>query len=183
MSDTAFHAYKDTIPLSNRIGRLLWNVTYIFLFRPFMGRPFNRWRIFLLRCFGATIGQHCSVYASVKIWAPWNLTLGDYVALGPGSELYAVNKITFGSMVTVSQRAYICTASHDIHSLIKPLIHKPITIGNYTWIAAEAFVGPGRTIGEGAIVAARAVVVKDVPEWSVVGGNPAKVIGKREIRD
>ena len=175
--------YINHLSRKNRIGRLAWNIVYAFLFRPFIGRPFNRWRIFLLRCFGATIGEHCSIYASVKVWAPWNLTLGDYVAIAPGVELYTVDKITIGSMVTVSQRSYLCTASHDITNLMKPLTHKPITLGNYTWVAAEAFVGPGRTIGEGAIVAARAVVVKDVPEWSVVGGNPAKVIGKREIRD
>ena len=77
--------YVDTIPLRNRVGRLAWGVAWALLFRPFAGRPFRYWRIFLLRCFGAKIGKRCSVYANVRVWAPWNLTLGDYVAVGPGA--------------------------------------------------------------------------------------------------
>lgn len=158
-----YTAYVDTIPLRNRVARLIWGVVWALLFRPFVGRPFRYWRVFLLLCFGAKIGKRCSIYANTHIWAPWNLTLGDYVAIGPGVQLYTVNKITIGSMVTISQRAYLCTASHDITKLLKPLIHRPIVIGDYAWVAAEAFVGMGTTIGEGAIVAARAVVVKDAP--------------------
>lgn len=183
MSDEPFQAYKDSITLKNRIGRLSWGIVRVFLFRPFAGRIFNRWRIFLLRCFGAEIGAHCSVYASVHVWAPWNLTMGDYVAVGPGAELYAVDRITIGSMVTISQRAYLCTASHDISSLLKPLTHRPIIIGNYTWIAAEAFVGMGVTIHDGAVVGARAVVTKDIPGWSVVAGNPARIFKKRLLTE
>lgn len=176
-----YTAYVDTIPLRNRVARLIWGVVWALLFRPFAGRLFRYWRVFLLRCFGAKIGKRCSIYANTHIWAPWNLTLGDYVAIGPGVQLYTVNKITIGSMVTISQRAYLCTASHDITKLLKPLIHRPIVIGDYAWVAAEAFVGMGTTIGEGAIVAARAVVVKDVPPWTVVAGNPARPVKRRTI--
>lgn len=179
---TPFRArYIDAIPLRNRVARLIWSVVWAVLFRPFVGRPFRYWRVFLLRCFGAKIGKRCSIYANTHIWAPWNLTLGDYVAIGPGVQLYTVNKITIGSMVTISQRAYLCTASHDITKLLKPLIHRPIVIGDYAWVAAEAFVGMGTTIGEGAIVAARAVVVKDAPPWTVVAGNPARPVKRRTI--
>ena len=176
-------AYVDTIPLRNRLGRLAWGVAWALLFRPFAGRQFRYWRVFLLRCFGAKIGRRCSIYADVRIWAPWNLTLGDYVAIGPGAELYAVDRITVGSMVTISQRAYLCTASHDITRLLKPLIHRPIAVGDYAWVAAEAFVGMGVTVGEGAVVGARAVVAKDVPAWAVVVGNPARVVGWRRVKE
>ena len=175
--------YVDTIPLRNRLGRLAWGVAWTLLFRPFAGRLFRYWRVFLLRCFGAKIGRRCSIYADVRIWAPWNLTLGDYVAIGPGAELYAVDRITVGSMVTISQRAYLCTASHDITRLLKPLIHRPIAVGDYAWVAAEAFVGMGVTVGEGAVVGARAVVAKDVPAWAVVVGNPARVVGWRRVKE
>lgn len=173
--------YEDSLTLRNRLGRLAWNVACAAFFRPFAGRPFNRWRIFLLRCFGARIGAHCSVYASVRVWAPWHLTLGDYVAIGPGVELYAVDRITVGSMVTVSQRAYLCTASHDVTRLLKPLVHRPIALGDYAWVAAEAFVGMGVTVGEGAVVGARAVVTRDVPPWAIAVGNPAKAVKRRGI--
>ena len=174
-------AYVDRIPLRNRVGRLAWGVAWALLFRPFAGRPFRYWRIFVLRCFGAKIGRRCSIYASVRVWAPWNLRLGDYVAVGPGAELYAVDTITVGSMVTISQRAYLCTASHDVTRLLKPLTHRPIVVGDYAWVAAEAFVGPGVAIGEGAIVGARAVAVKDIPPWSIAVGNPARVVKKRVL--
>lgn len=172
-------AYVDRIPLRNRVGRLAWGVAWALLFRPFAGRPFRYWRVFVLRCFGAKIGKRCSIYANVRVWAPWNLRLGDYVAVGPGAELYAVDTITVGSMVTISQRAYLCTASHDITRLLKPLIHRPLVIEDYAWVAAEAFVGMGVTVREGAVVGARAVVAKDVPAWTVVAGNPARPIKKR----
>lgn len=175
--------YIDTIPLRNRVGRLAWGVAWALLFRPFAGRPFRYWRVFVLRCFGARIGKRCSIYANVRVWAPWNLRLGDYVAVGPGAELYAVDTITVGSMVTISQRAYLCTASHDITRLLKPLIHRPIVIGDCAWVAAEAFVGMGVTVGEGAVVGARAVVAKDVAPWAVVVGNPARAVGRRTLLD
>lgn len=175
--------YIDTIPLRNRVGRLAWGVAWALLFRPFAGRPFRYWRVFVLRCFGAKIGKRCSIYANVRVWAPWNLRLGDYVAVGPGAELYAVDTITVGSMVTISQRAYLCTASHDITRLLKPLIHRPLVIEDYAWVAAEAFVGMGVTVREGAVVGARAVVAKDVPAWTVVAGNPARPIKKRLLAE
>lgn len=182
MSPVVGQRYVNRLSRSNRLGRLAWGIAYTFLFRPFAGRLFNGWRLFLLRCFGARIGKHCSVYATVRVWAPWNLTLGDYVAVGPGAELYTVDRIAVGSMVTISQRAYLCTASHDISQLLKPLIHRPIVIGDYAWVAAEAFVGMGVTIHEGAIVGARTVVAKDIPEWSVAAGNPARVVHARVLR-
>ena len=83
---------------------------------------------------------------------------------------------------TVSQRTYLCTASHDIRSPRHEQTEKPIIIEDRAWVAAEAFIGPGVTIGEGAVVGARAAVFKDVEAWTVVGGNPAREIGKRVMR-
>ena len=83
---------------------------------------------------------------------------------------------------TVSQRTYLCTASHNISSSLHEQIEKPIIIEPNAWVAAEAFIGPGVTIGEGAVVGARACVYKDVKPWTVVGGNPAKYIKDRIIK-
>ena len=85
--------------------------------------------------------------------------------------------------MVVSQGAYLCAASHDITNPLNPLITAPIHIGSFAWIAAEAFVNMGITIGEGAVVGARAAVFKDVDPWTVVGGNPAKFIKKRIIKE
>ncbi|MCC7351643.1 MAG: putative colanic acid biosynthesis acetyltransferase [Phycisphaerales bacterium] len=112
---------------------------------------------------------------------PWRLSIGPNVAIGPRVHLYNLGGISIGHHVVISQDAYICGGTHDYTMLAYPLIRKKITIGNYVWIAAGAFIGPGVTIGDGAIIGARAVVMKDVAPWTIVAGNPAKVIKKREL--
>jgi len=174
--------YQDTLPPSLKFKRLLWHMTVLLCFRPTPRGFLHRWRVFLLRAFGAKIGHGCKVDPSCHVWAPWNLTLGDLTALAQGTDIYCVSPVTIGSNVAVSQRSFLCTASHDIRSLARPLIHRPITIEDHAWVCAEAFVGPGVTVGEGAVVGARAMVVKDVGAWEVVSGNPAQVLKKRELQ-
>ena len=107
--------------------------------------------------------------------------MGVYACLGDGVDCYSVDRITLGDYATISQRSFICTASHDIGTLERQLFSKPITIESHAWVGAEAFVGPGAKIGEGAVVGARAVVTGDVHPWTVVVGNPARFITRREI--
>jgi putative colanic acid biosynthesis acetyltransferase WcaF len=137
----------------------------------------------VLRIFGARIGKSCAINASAKIWAPWNLKIGNYVAIGAYASCYNVDKIIMIDKVVVSQNASLCTASHDISSESNRLVHEPIVLESFSWVAAEAFVGMGVTIHQGAVVGARAAVFKDVDAWTVVGGNPAKFIKERIIKD
>lgn len=176
-------AYKNKLSFKNKLFRVLWGITYNLFFRTLPGPLFYNWRIFLLRMFGAKIGRNCKIRSSIKVWAPWNIELGDYVAIGQKAELYSVDKIIIGTKVAISQGAYICTASHDITTHSNPLITAAIKIDSFSWVAADAFVGMGVTIGEGAVVGARAAVFKDVEPWTIVGGNPAKPIKKRVIKD
>ncbi len=166
----------------NRFMRLIWGFVYIVLFR-YSPRPFHSWRSFLLRLFGAQIGRGVHIYPAVKIWAPWNLVAKDEAGVANGVDLYTQGKIYLGYRSIISQRSYICTGTHDFTQKGHPLYTQDIYIGDYAWIAAEAFVGPGVTIGEGAVVGARAAVFKDVEPWTVVGGNPAKFIKKRILED
>ena len=99
--------------------------------------------------------------------------------LGPGVDCYSVDRITLGANAVVSQRAFICTASHDHRSPDFPLTTAPVLIGENAWIAAEAYIAPGVTVGVGAVVGARAVAVHDVPAGAVVVGNPARVVSMR----
>jgi putative colanic acid biosynthesis acetyltransferase WcaF len=94
-------------------------------------------------------------------------------------DCYCVGELILGRNVTVSQKSYLCGASHDIRSSDFTLLSGPIIIGDEAWVAADAFIGPGVNIAEGAVVAARAVVVKDVAAWTVVAGNPAATVGTR----
>ena len=181
--DIKLEKYKDSLTLSNKLKRLVWNVFCLILFRPFAGPLFWRWRNVVLRLFGAEIGAGCKISNSAKIWAPWNLYLGRMVCIGPGSKIYSADKIFIGDKVTISQGAYLCGASHDINYLNKPLITAPIRIERFSWVCADAFLGMGVTIGEGAVVGARAAVFKDVEPWTVVGGNPARFIKKRTIKE
>ncbi|WP_237706969.1 putative colanic acid biosynthesis acetyltransferase [Ochrovirga pacifica] len=145
-------------------------------------RFFKKWRVFVLRVFGADVSWKAMVNSSVKIWAPWNLKMGDYACLGPGVDCYNQGFITIGKNVTVSQKSYLCASTHDFTSKNHELLVQPIVIQEKSWIAADAFIGPGVTVGEGAVVGARAAVFKDVAAWTVVGGNPAKFIKKRELK-
>jgi putative colanic acid biosynthesis acetyltransferase WcaF len=167
---------------SSKVGRGLWNIVWVLLYRP-SPRPFHGWRRMLLRAFGAKIGRGAMPYPSAVVWAPWNLIMGDHSTLGDGADCYSVATIAIGHHASVSQRAYLCAASRDVDDPDHPLMTAPIVVEPHGWVAAEAFVGPGVTIFEGGVVAARAVAVRDVPPWTVVGGNPAKPIRKRQRRD
>lgn len=151
------------------------------MFRPFGSRLFKKWRVLVLKCFGAKIEWSSHIYASVKIWAPWNLEIGANSSLGPNVDCYNQGKISIGDNTVISQKTYLCASTHDYTKKDFPLILKPITIGNGVWIAADAFVGPGVYINHRAVIAARAVVVTKVEENTVVGGNPAKFIKKIDM--
>lgn len=165
---------------ANKVARLLWQVAGLLLFRPspwFWHAP----RRALLRLFGAQVGKHVQILPSVQIWAPWNLALGDYATIGAGVDLYAVDRIEIGAHATVSQRAFLCTATHDVDHPNMPLQIAPIRIGDGAWVCAEAYVHPGVAIGVDAVAGVRAVVLHDVPPGQIVGGNPAKFIRLRKL--
>ena len=175
--------YQNRHPMRYRIARCVWNIVWVVLFRPTPRGMFCGWRRFLLRLFGAKIGQGVHVLPSCKIWQPWKLTMGAHSCLAEHVDCYSVDQITIGDQVVVSQDAFLCCASHDITSTIMELTYAPIMIESQAWVAARAFVGPGVRIGEGAVVGACAVVTKDVESWTMVAGNPAKVIKRRMIKD
>jgi putative colanic acid biosynthesis acetyltransferase WcaF len=161
------------------IRRSLWLLgRSLFRFSP---RPCFGWRRFVLRCFGAKIGAHVNTYPSTQIYFPWNLSVKDWSAIGEDALIYNLGPVTLGEKVTISHRAHLCAGTHDYTQPDMPLLKPPIVVGDQAWICADAFVGPDVTVGEGAVVGARAVVTKDVEPWTVVAGNPAREIRKREL--
>lgn len=170
--------YKEVKP--HFAKRILWYLVNHTLFRMLPTRYLRAPRHALLRAFGAKIDKKALVYSSCTIFAPWNLVVGR-ACIGPHTELYNKDMIRIGDDCVVSQGAFLCTASHDTSSVLLPLISAPITMEDKSWVAADAFVGKGVTIGEGAVVGARACVFKDVAPWTIVGGNPAKVIKTRNL--
>lgn len=158
--------------------RALWEVLGAPLF-ALSPRPLWGWRRALLRAFGAEIGANVHIHPSVEIAIPWTLTIGPDVGIGHRAILYGLGPITIGAGSTVSQYAHLCAGTHDHRRADFPLRKPPITLGEGVWVCADAFVGPGVSIGDGAIIAARAVAVRAVPAGMMVGGNPARPIGAR----
>ncbi len=165
-----------------RVGRMLWGLVQGTLFR-WSPRPFHSWRVMLLRLFGADVASNARPYPGAKIWAPWNLTLGEYATLGDGVLVYCVGKITIGKRTTISQFTYLCGATHDFEHPNFPLTPFDITIGEHAWVAADCFVAPGVTIGDGTVVGARSSVFRDLGAWKVCAGSPAKELRDRVMRD
>lgn len=174
--------YHNALSRKNQVIRLLWTVVWGGLARPLPRSVGSGWKRWLLRLFGARIAPTAIVYSSAKVYYPANLTMEAYSCLASDVDCYNVAPVTIGANSTVSQGAYLCTASHDITDPLNPLITAPIVIEDQAWVAAEAFVGMGVTIGQGAVVGARAAVFKSVEPWTVVGGNPTKFLKKRILK-
>ena len=177
MNKMDLYSYKEK--KDHPILLKIWRLLNAFFF-PWCG---NKIRQILLLMFGAKIGRGCLICRGVVVYAPWRLKLGDMVCIGPRVELYNKAEIVIGSGVVISQDSYLCTASHDITSPKMELVTKPVVIYDNVWIAAHASVMPGITISEGVVVGACAVVAKSVSPWSVVVGNPARVVKKRVLKD
>lgn len=174
--------YVDSVSRRNKAARAFWQIFRVLFFAPFPGPLFKCWRIFLLRLFGARIGTGCRVDASCRVWWPGNLQMGNYACLADGVDCYNVAPITIGDYAAVSQRAFLCSASHDTTSLARPLTYAPITLEPHAWVCAEAFVGPGVTLREGSVLGARGLTTRDLDRWTIYTGNPARPLKTREIK-
>lgn len=137
------------------------------------------WRRTLLRAFGARIGAGVRLYPAATIQQPWHLSIGPGCTIAWDVTIYCLGPVSIGADVVISQGAHLCAGDHNIRDPGFPVLKRPITVGDGVWIAADAFIGPGLSIGERAVVGARAVVMRDVPDGAVVAGNPARVVGQR----
>lgn len=172
---------QPSFGLQNRLGRLVWSVVYLLLFRP-SPRPMHGWRNLLLKLFGAKIGRHVHIHSSVKIWAPWNLVVGNFVGVGDGANLYCMDKIFIGDHAVISQGAHLCCGSHDFNRINFQLLTSPIVVGTRVWVCADAFVGMGVVLADGVVLGARSLVTKTIDSpWTIWAGIPASKIGDRTV--
>ncbi len=160
----------------------LWWLARGLFFQTFLPWP-SSVRVALLRGFGARVGEGVVIRANVNISFPWRLTLGNHVWIGEDVGILSLAPVVIEDHVCISQRAYLCTGSHDYRRETFPLVTRPVTVRAGSWVAAAAFVAPGVEIGAGSVVAAGSVVTASVPPGSVVRGNPAVVIKNVVLAD
>lgn len=169
---------KSVFSLRHRLLRAAFGLSWALL-AAWTPAPFNRWRCLILRAFGAKVAPGARVYGAARIWYPPNLILEPFSVVGPRATLYCMGRMRIGAHAIVSQGAHLCGGTHDIRDPAFPLITREIDIGPRAWICADAFVGPGVRVGEGAVLAARAAAFADLPDWTVWRGNPAAFLKDR----
>ena len=172
--------HYDNSDFDRGVGRIkegLWVLCKCVFFLNPLPWP-SALRIGLLRLFGARIGRGVVIRSGVHVTFPWRLVLGDHVWIGDEVLILSLAPVTVGSNVCISQRAFLCTGSHAWRRETFDLKTRPIVVGDSVWISAQAFIGPGADMGSGSVVSAGSVVMKSVPENSLVRGNPATVVSK-----
>jgi len=175
----------NQMPLRYKVLNYSWKLVNGTLFKltPPILAIFRCYRVGLLKLFGAKIDWDVSIHPSAKIDYPWNLTMKKQSSLGENAWAYAMDQIEIGEKSCIGKDVYLLTGSHDIGKSTFDLVTKPILIGNCCWVATASTLLPGVSLGDGCVVAANSVVTKSYDECSVVGGNPAKFIKKRIIRN
>jgi len=162
-----------------KVLRVLWN----YFGQTLFSFTFHNWygvRNGLLRMFGAKIGTPVRIRPSVIVEQPWNLEIGDNSSIGDRAIIYCLGKVTIGKHVSISQGAHLCAGTHDYRKADMPLLRPPIVVEDYAWVAADAFVGPSVCVGEGALLGARAVAMRNLPGWTIYAGNPAVKVKERQ---
>ena len=147
----------------------------VFRLSPMFMYGFRSW---LLRMFGAKIGKGVRVRPSARITYPWKVSIGDWSWIGEEAVLYSLDQIDIGSNVSISHRCYLCAGSHDYSKPEFPYIvdsvKTRISVGDEVWLANDVFVGPGVSIGRGAVVGARSNAFYSLPAMMVCFGTPAE---------
>lgn len=158
---------------AERAGQFWWTVVWHLLFR-WSPPPMHGWRTLLLRLFGAKVGRRVQIWPSVRIDFPWNLTIDDGVVIAHKVIINCMGTVHIGPRTRISQHSHLCAGTHEYQRRDMRIIRKPISIGRDVWIAADAFIGPGVTIGDGCLLAARSAAFHDLPAGQVCTGEPAR---------
>lgn len=160
---------------------LLWWLVQAVTF-PLSPHNFNGFRRFILRLFGAKIGQGVLIRPTARFTYPWKVEIGDYTWIGDDVVLYSLENIRIGCHCVISQKSYLCTGSHDIQDAAFSLKTAGISIGNGVWIATDCFIGSGVQIGANAVIGTRSSVFSSIPAQQVCWGTPARPRYLRQIR-
>src|SRR3990167_5537288 len=162
----------------NRISNY-WLDFELMLLRWMGHIPSHTIRKIKYRFFGIKIGKGSTIHMWANFFQPKNISIGEDTIIGDHAFLDGRAKLKIGNHVDIASSVMIYNSEHDLSKDDFSAIEAPVEIEDYVFIGPRAIILPGVKIGKGAVVAAGAVVVKDVPDYSIVGGVPAKVIGER----
>ena len=171
---------RSYFSLLDKIKLRVWlgiNIS-IFRYTPYFS---HRWRITLLKIFGAKVSWSARISRLAIIEQPWNLEVGHLSSIGDGVWILCREKVSIGEKTVIGRNVGITSGSHDITSTKFIAVNKPVSIGNNVWIINESYVLPGVCVDDGAVVAAKSLVNKNVDKYQVVGGNPIKLIQMRNF--
>ena len=171
----------DPFSLKLKLKVKFWQIVNktLFWYSPFF---FRKYRVWLIRLFGADVDWTCSIDRHAIIDHPWNLKMGALSSLKSNSWAYCLDKIIIGEKCCISKDVFLLTGSHKLDSPNFDLITLPIIIKDCVWISTRTTVLPGVTVDDFAVIGSNSVVTKSVSAFSIVGGNPAKFIKKREVK-
>jgi maltose O-acetyltransferase len=144
--------------------------------------PIYLFRKATFRIAGLKIGRGTTIHMGAKFFNPSGVTLGEDTIIGDRAFLDGRDRLTIGNHVDIASEVMIYNSQHDLESITFEATNSPVTIGDYVFIGPRAIILPGVNIDKGSVVAAGAVVTKDVPENTIVGGVPAKTIGTRNLK-
>lgn len=145
--------------------------------------PFHHFRRFFYRLAGIKIGKGSTIHTGARFYELKNIKIGEDTIIGENVVLDGRDKIEIGSHVDIASEVMIYNSEHDVNSEDFKAINAPVIIEDYVFIGPRAIILPGVKIGKGAVVAAAAVVTKDVPPYAIVAGVPAKIIGERKQKN
>jgi len=145
--------------------------------------PFHSIRLFVYRVSGIKIGKGSTIHMWANFFQPKNIIVGEDTIIGDHSFLDGRDSLTIGDHVDIASFVMIYNSEHDLGSFEFKAVDAPVTIGDYVFIGPRTIILPGVKIGKGAVIAAGAVVTKDVDDFTIVGGVPAKEIGQRKNKN
>jgi putative colanic acid biosynthesis acetyltransferase WcaF len=174
--------YKPTgySPGASIIKQLFWFFLGDFLFRTHL-LPINALKVFLLRTFGAEIGNGVVIKPGVKVKFPWRLKVGNHVWIGENVWIDNLAPVTIKNHVCISQDVYLCTGNHDWQDPSFKLLTGEIYLEDGSWIAARSVIGPGVKVGRGAILGMGSVASHSLKPMTIYSGNPAQPVKQRNL--